>query len=158
MNHSVDIQIACECPLPVSESQMSEWVTLALSEQSKPAELTLRLVSAEEITDLNKTYRKQDKPTNVLAFPGNVPEHIELDYCFLGDVIVCPAVLASESVEHQKTQEAHWAHIIIHGVLHLLGHDHLEEQDTARMQELEIRLLSKLGFANPYDLEDKNVE
>lgn len=150
MNHQIDLQIACPDPLPVSEGCLIDWVNMALHDHEKPVELTLRLVAVDEIRDLNKTYRQQDKSTNVLAFPSQLPEVIELDYPFLGDVIVCPAVLQRESVEQQTPLDAHWAHIVIHGVLHLLGYNHIEEEDAKIMQSLESQMLATLGFANPY--------
>ncbi len=107
------------------------------------------------MTSLNYTYRKQNKPTNVLAFPQQLPDVVEMDYPLLGDVIICPAVLATEASPSRLT--AHWAHIVIHGVLHLLGYDHIQPQEALVMKEQEIALLAKLGYDNPY-LEDQNLE
>lgn len=108
MINLIDIQLACEHPLPVNETQLIEWVNCTLINYDKPAELTLRIVSLEEIQDLNNTYRKMNKPTNVLAFPSNIPSHIQLEHTFLGDIIICPEVLLTESVEQNKPLEAHW--------------------------------------------------
>jgi len=107
-------------------------------------------VDSEEITYLNHAYRKKNKPTNVLAFPANLPDNIGLDYPLLGDVIICPLVLKQESLSLDKPLTAHWAHIVIHGVLHLLGYDHINEEDADKMQAVEIKLLTQLGFDNPY--------
>jgi probable rRNA maturation factor len=146
----LDIQKACQAPIPVSDDKLEQWVKLALTPHQEQAELTLRLVDTDEIQTLNKTYRKQDKATNVLAFPSDIPKEILLECPLLGDVIICPTVLEEESVRLEIPLTAHWAHIVIHGVLHLLGYDHIEDYDAEIMQALEIETLTKLGFDNPY--------
>jgi probable rRNA maturation factor len=108
--------------------------------------------------DLNHTYRKQNKTTNVLSFPSDLPESIQLDCPFLGDIIICPEVLLTESQQHNKSLQEHWSLIVIHGVLHLLGYDHIEEDDALTMQGIEIKLLAELNYANPYDTEEYNLE
>lgn len=159
MNYSIDIQTACNDDIPVSKKTLKQWVKLVLLTYRPRAALTLRLVSPEEMQALNATYRKQDKPTNVLAFPSQVPASVRLRYPLLGDLIVCPAVLSNESQDKNIPLIAHWAHIVIHGVLHLLGFDHQATEDTARMQAEEIRFLASLNFANPYLLhEDHYLE
>jgi len=158
MNYHIDIQHACEETIPISDETLSNWAQLTLKEHRKVAELTLRFVDLNEITYLNHTYRNQDKPTNVLAFPSNIPDNIELEFPLLGDVIICPSVLQTESLDLNKPLTAHWAHIVIHGILHLLGYDHIEEAEAATMQKLEIELLMQLGFNNPYDTEDNHIE
>ncbi|CEK10891.1 rRNA maturation RNase YbeY [Legionella hackeliae] len=156
MNYHVDLQLACDEAIPVDENLLITWAQLPLIDHMDSAELTLRLVGKEEIRQLNLMYRKQDKPTNVLAFPSTIPDNIELEYPLLGDVIICPAVLEAESIDLDKPLPAHWAHIVIHGVLHLLGYDHIEDNDAKIMQELEIKLLAKLGISNPYHTTEDN--
>ncbi|KTC97449.1 metal-dependent hydrolase [Legionella geestiana] len=153
MNHRIALQHASQSPLPVKDHEIRKWVRAALENPASeaPFELTLRFVDNSEIHALNRTWRQQDKPTNVLAFPANLPEGIRLTRTLLGDIVIAPEVLKHESEEQQRDLRAHCAHIVIHGVLHLLGHDHLEETDTARMQAEEIRLLARFGFANPYE-------
>lgn len=158
MNHHIDIQRVCEDIIPIDDEIMTHWAGLALSGYGESAELTIRLVSAEEMTELNHQYRGQNKTTNVLAFPSNIPKHVALDYPFLGDVIICPSVLLQESTELNKPLIAHWAHITIHGILHLLGYDHIEEKDSIVMQSLEIKLLYTLNFDNPYHTEEHPFE
>ena len=158
MSYYIDIQHASKDTIPLSDERLSQCAKLPLAEHKESAELTLRLVDAEEMTQLNYDYRKQNKVTNVLAFPSDVPEIVELDFHFLGDVIICPEVLAKESQELGKSLEAHWAHIIIHGVLHLLGYDHIKEEDAEIMQALETKLLAKLGISSPYIKEDNHLE
>ena len=150
MSYHIDIQHACEEKPPVADEVLSEWAKQSLRSHRDFAELTLRLVDPEEITSLNHMYRKQNKATNVLAFPATYPENVELEYPLLGDVIICPAVLKQESKTLKQPLIAHWAHIVIHGILHLLGYDHIDEEDATVMQAIEIQLLADLGFDNPY--------
>ena len=157
MNYLIDIQNACTNPLPISESSLKNWAIDTLKTQMASAELTLRLVDIHEITTLNNLYRHQDKPTNVLAFPSNLPDAVQLDFPFIGDVIICPEVLEQEAIEQGKLLESHWAHIVIHGVLHLLGFDHIEKEEALQMQTQEIQLLNNLNIANPYH-EDHDSE
>lgn len=158
MSYYIDIQHASEEVIPLSDERLGQCAELPLHEHKSTAELTLRLVDAEEMTQLNNDYRKQNKVTNVLAFPSAIPDTVELDFPFLGDVIICPTVLAQESLELGKSLEAHWTHIVIHGVLHLLGYDHIKEEDAEIMQALETQLLAELGFSDPYQKEDNNLE
>lgn len=150
MHYLIDIQHASKDAIPIADSTLIEWATLALTTHRSHCELTVRLVDPEEITHLNTTYRKQAKATNVLAFPSQVPETVPLEYPLLGDVVICPAVLQEESATLDVPLIAHWAHIVIHGILHLLGYDHIEEQDTHLMQTREVALLNQLHFDNPY--------
>ena len=158
MTYHVDIQHASNMLPPVSDSAIIGWVTHTLTNRIDSGEITLRVVDEEEIETLNETYRKIKKPTNVLAFPADYPEEIELDCNLLGDIIICPAVLSRESLALNINPEAHWAHIVIHGVLHLLGYDHIKQQDADKMQPIEIELLRLLGFENPYQAEEHSVE
>lgn len=157
-NYLIDIQHACKENIPVTDDLLIRWAQLTLATQRESAELTIRLVDTDEITHLNHYYRKKNKPTNVLAFPANLPNGITLDYPLLGDVIICPAVLKQESLTQNKPLIAHWALIVIHGVLHLLGYDHIEDDEAMVMQALEIQLLATSGFDNPYLDEDNEIE
>lgn len=159
MSYLIDLQHACEeDTIPVSDESLIAWATLPLKQQTDSAELTVRLVPVAEIISLNTLYRNQPKATNVLAFPAEVPPGIELEYPLLGDVVICPEILLQESIEQQKALEHHWAHIVIHGVLHLLGFDHIDDNDAKIMQAEEVNLLAQLGFANPYHEEDYQIE
>lgn len=158
MNYYIDIQNATDEPLPISEDQLTRLALLTLRDYKKEAELTIRLVTPEEMIQLNHTYRKKNKTTNVLAFPCTLPPEVQLEYSLLGDVIICPQVLFDESKQLNKTLESHWALIVIHGILHLLGYDHIKDDDAAIMQSIEIKLLTELGFANPYDSEGNQLE
>jgi len=119
----------------------------------EPVEMTIRIVDQQESQQLNADYRDKDKPTNVLSFefeqpPGLVDIGEELPY--LGDLVVCAEVVAKEAKEQNKSLEAHWAHMIIHGTLHLQGYDHIDEYDVEEMEGIEIEIMQNLGYANPY--------
>lgn len=116
-------------------------------------ELAIRLVGDAESRALNHDYRGKDKPTNVLSFPAELPEVVlaGLDERPLGDLVICAPVVAREADEQGKALAAHWAHMTVHGMLHLLGHDHIEAADAAVMEPLEIAILARLGWDNPYD-------
>jgi len=149
----LDIQHAVEDKLLIaslpSDVQLNEWVHAALAQYKRPFELTVRLVEQDESQALNSQYRGKDKPTNVLSFPFEVPDGVELN--LLGDLIICAQVVAHEAHEQNKTLAAHWAHMVIHGCLHLLGYDHISDDDAQEMEALEIDILKKLGFNNPYE-------
>ena len=155
MNYKINIQIACEDKIPVNGKIIRHWLELTLKDHIQSGELTVRLTTMDEIKTLNATYRHQNKPTNVLAFPSQLPETIVLKYPLLGDLVICPGVLEQEHLDLNQPLIAHWAHIVIHGGLHLLGFDHMEEDEAACMQAEEIRLLAILGFDNPYHHESQ---
>lgn len=148
MNHEIDIQIATVfAPIPKTET-LHQWVSAGLDSLPTPASVCLRLVEEAEIQALNQTYRHKNKPTNVLSFPfHHVGPH---DAHLLGDIVIAPSVLATEAQSQNKPLEAHWAHIVIHGCLHLLGYDHIHEEDANKMQKTEREILGKLGFDDPY--------
>ncbi|MEG9489231.1 rRNA maturation RNase YbeY [Mannheimia indoligenes] len=153
-NLYIDLQIACENieNLP-SEQQFYTWVHKALAVEAKTddfpeSEITIRIVDEAESHELNLTYRGKDKPTNVLSFPFEVPEGIEMP--LLGDLVICRQVMEKEAQEQQKPLEAHWAHLAIHGTLHLLGYDHLTDEEAEEMESLETEIMQSLGFEDPY--------
>lgn len=153
-NLYIDLQIACENSenLP-SEQQFYTWVHKALAVEAKTAdfpesEITIRIVDEAESHELNLTYRGKDKPTNVLSFPFEVPEGIEMP--LLGDLLICRQVMEKEAQEQQKPLEAHWAHLAIHGTLHLLGYDHLTDEEAEEMESLETEIMQSLGYEDPY--------
>jgi probable rRNA maturation factor len=152
----LDLQIACnegkdKQNLP-SQEDFQSWVEAALTQYEKPFELTVRLVTNEESRQLNYQYRGKDKPTNVLSFPFEVPEGIELD--LLGDLIICVPVVEQEALEQKKALIAHWAHMVVHGCLHLLGYDHIEDDEADEMEALETKIITALGFPAPYELNE----
>jgi len=144
----LDVQIACEEKNLPSTEQLQLWAETALSTLENDPELTIRLVESQESQALNHQYRQKDKPTNVLSFPFEVPEGIDLN--LLGDLVICSDVVSQEAKAQNKQNLDHWAHLVIHGCLHLLGYDHIEEDEAVEMESLEIKLLSTLGIDNPY--------
>jgi probable rRNA maturation factor len=127
-------------------------VEAAIGDRRNEAELTLRITDSAEVQQLNKTYRDKDQSTNVLSFPADLPP--ELNIPLLGDIIISAEVVEQEALEQGKSSEAHWAHMVIHGTLHLLGYDHIDDNDAEAMESLETQLLSQLGYANPYHNDD----
>ncbi|RYY80561.1 MAG: rRNA maturation RNase YbeY [Moraxellaceae bacterium] len=119
-------------------------------------DISVRLVDATESQSLNLHYRQKDKPTNVLSFPSELPEEIlpMLAQSPLGDLVICIPVVVAEALEQHKTSEAHFAHMVVHGTLHLMGYDHeLGATEATEMEAIEIKVLQQLGFANPYEID-----
>ncbi|MDZ4731452.1 MAG: rRNA maturation RNase YbeY [Xanthomonadales bacterium] len=130
-----------------NQSEFEQWLHMAL--QGMPeAVLTIRIVDEDESAVLNQQYRQKTCATNVLSFPADLPEEVELP--LLGDLVICAPLVQSEANVQGKSVTAHWAHLVIHGTLHLLGYDHIEEAEAAAMENLETRLLQQLGIADPY--------
>lgn len=117
--------------------------------ETSDLELTIRIVDEVEAQQLNETWRQRTGPTNVLSFPYECPECIE-NLGLLGDIVICAPLVAREAAEQQKSGHAHWAHLVIHGTLHLLGYDHTDDSQAQAMENLEIRILHNLGYPNPY--------
>ena len=149
MTLELDLQIALDMPGLPADPEFRRWAEAALAgaDCRRDAELTIRIVNEAESTALNDTYRHKQGPTNVLSFPFENPPGVESS--LLGDVVICAPVVLREAVVQGKSPEAHWAHLVAHGVLHLLGYDHDEAQAEA-MESLEIRILEGLGYPDPY--------
>ena len=145
----IDLQIACEqeTSLPTAE-QIEQWATAAVQPQSDEVEMTVRIVDEAESHELNLNYRGKDRPTNVLSFPFECPDEVELP--LLGDLVICRQVVEREAQEQDKPLMAHWAHMVVHGSLHLLGYDHIEDDEAEEMESLETQIMTGLGFADPY--------
>ena len=145
----IDLQIACEqeTGLPTAE-QIEQWATAAIQPQSDEVEMTVRIVDEAESHALNLNYRGKDRPTNVLSFPFECPDEVELP--LLGDLVICRQVVEREAQEQEKPLMAHWAHMVVHGSLHLLGYDHIEDDEAEEMESLETQIMTGLGFADPY--------
>ena len=145
----IDLQIACEqeTGLPTAE-QIEQWATAAVQPQSDEMEMTVRIVDEAESHALNLNYRGKDRPTNVLSLPFECPDEVELP--LLGDLVICRQVVEREAQEQDKPVIAHWAHMVVHGSLHLLGYDHIEDDEAEEMESLETQIMTGLGFADPY--------
>ncbi|KER05071.1 rRNA maturation RNase YbeY [Photorhabdus temperata] len=145
----LDLQIACENSQSLPEETLFQhWLNGVLPQFQSESEVTIRIVDEAESHDLNLTYRGKDKPTNVLSFPFEAPPEVDLP--LLGDLIICRQVVEKEAEEQQKTVEEHWAHMVVHGCLHLLGYDHIEDDEAEEMESLETEIMQKLGYADPY--------
>ena len=149
MSVILDLQLACSSfdGLP-TEADFQRWLDAAVLPFQEEAEVTIRLVDEAESNQLNLTYRGKDKPTNVLSFPFECPPDVELS--LLGDLIICRQVVEQEAQEQGKPLFAHWAHMVVHGSLHLLGYDHIEDEEAEEMEALEVEFMQALGYDNPY--------
>ncbi|MCL6416721.1 rRNA maturation RNase YbeY [Aestuariirhabdus sp. Z084] len=152
MTLDLDLQLACEGQAPAPES-FQRWAECALTGRREQAELSVRLVDETESAALNQQYRDKSGPTNVLSFPTDFPAELELP--LLGDLVICVPVVEREAQQQQKPLEAHWAHMVIHGTLHLLGYDHIDDNDALVMESLETQLLTGLGYNDPYQPTDE---
>ncbi len=163
---------------PPPRAQLKRWADAAWQgDTHSEVEVALRIVSAEESQQLNRDYRGKDKPTNVISFPMQMDEwHLPADltpddlnpdelvdaahsgelsasdahWIMLGDLAICAEVVAEEAQQQHKLLQAHWAHMLVHGMLHLQGYDHIEEDEAQRMEQLETRIMQQLGFSDPY--------
>jgi probable rRNA maturation factor len=152
---TVDVQVACDDTDIPAAGTIQDWMTLAVEAADVSAdgslEVAVRVVEPDEIQVLNALYRDKDEATNVMAFPAGPLQGLPADApVVLGDVVVCAAVVAAEAREQGKRSADHWAHMLVHGILHLLGYDHQEEAQAAAMESLEAAVLARRGIANPY--------
>ena len=149
MSVTLDLQLACadSAGLP-AEADFQRWLDAAILPFQQEAEVTVRVVDSAESHQLNLTYRGKDKPTNVLSFPFECPPGVELP--LLGDLIICRQVVEREANEQNKPLLAHWAHMVVHGSLHLLGYDHIDDEEAEEMEALEVEFMQALGYDNPY--------
>lgn len=148
---NIDVEIACAANDLPTEADFCRWAEAAIAaSQLAGGDIAIRLVETAEIQQLNRDYRQQDKPTNVLSFPFDMPAGVAGLAPILGDLAICAAVVAREAAEQHKPLPAHWAHMVVHGTLHLLGYDHIDDAEAETMEALEIAILAQLGFDNPY--------
>lgn len=148
----VDVIRAIDNNALPDDADFDHWVTSALqvAGHSCDTSVAIRLVDAAEMQTLNHTYRHKDKPTNVLSFPFDMPDGIDTLPPFLGDLAICAEVVFDEATAQNKTAQAHWAHMVVHGTLHLLGYDHIDDAEADIMERLEITILNQLGYPDPY--------
>lgn len=159
MSAILDLQLATNSTNVPKQADIQLWMDTLLSHQQiADKEITVRIVDLEEIQQLNLQYRDKDKATNVLSFPFEMPELSlpdgeQLDESmsnFLGDIVICAQVVTQESEQQNKLLNHHWAHMLIHGTLHLLGFDHIDQQEAEEMESIEIAILKKLAIDDPY--------
>ena len=152
MSATVDVQRVVKAG--PADAEISRWVDAVLrAEQRGEAELTVRIVDEQESAELNETYRHKPGPTNVLSFPFEAPPEVELN--LLGDLVICAPLVQREAQQQHKQERVHWAHMVVHGTLHLLGYDHLQADEAEDMENREIRIMESLGFENPYRLDEE---
>lgn len=154
MNLILEVENASGCDDVPDDPEVRSWVSAALSHpqidlQRTAVELSVRIVDSAESQTLNQRYRGRDKPTNVLSFPANLPPELELP--LLGDLVICAPLVVKEAQQQHKAPQAHWAHMLVHGTLHLLGYDHIDENEAETMEALETDIMTGLGFAPPYE-------
>lgn len=152
MYHIIIQQAADKAPAP-KPAHLKKWAETALARKLETGEVTIRIVSVGEMTSLNKKFRYKEGPTNVLSFPFDMPD-VPIDVPIVGDIVICADIVNKEASEQGKTSEAHWAHMVVHGIFHLLGYDHQTDQEANTMERLEAEVLQNLGFANPYQSEN----
>jgi len=149
--HEINIQNNALKTFSPNKTQLRNWANSVLTRKTTPQEVTIRIVDVNEMTQLNSTYRKKNSHTNVLSFPIQLPHGVTLPKTPLGDIVICAEVVNREADEQSKTKDAHWAHMIVHGIYHLLGYDHETEKEAHEMEALEIETLKQLGFTDPYE-------
>jgi probable rRNA maturation factor len=143
----IEVQFAVQAEVLPTEDQFLHWAEASLQPDTAEGEVTIRLVDEAEGAELNEAYRHKAGATNVLSFPYDTPA---LDVPLLGDLVICAPVVAQEAAAQGKPVEAHWAHMVVHGMLHLQGYDHLNDADAQEMEAEETRILAALGYDDPY--------
>lgn len=149
MRLELDLQLASDAANLPAQSDFELWCRTALAQRAADTELTIRIVDEEEGHQLNLEWRGKDYATNVLSFEADIPPGL-LDIPLLGDLVICAPVVEREAAEQNKNPAAHWAHLVIHGCLHLQGYDHIEDEEAEAMEALERQLLAQLGYPDPY--------
>ncbi|MBL1262900.1 rRNA maturation RNase YbeY [Candidatus Methylomicrobium oryzae] len=152
--HNISIQRVFKSPGQPDRRQIVKWIDSALEDSHETYACVIRIVDEQESAALNAQYRHKQGPTNVLSFPFEWPEGLENaefeEGVLLGDLVICAPVVEREAAEQQKTLPDHWAHMVVHGLLHLLGYDHIEENEAEEMETKEIAILNQLQIENPY--------
>lgn len=148
--NQLDIQSIFASDGQPGREQFQLWVDSALEDVSDDAEIVIRIVDEQESAALNEQYRNKPGPTNILSFPFEAPDIAGIELNLLGDLVICAPVLEKEAREQHKNLADHWAHIVVHGIFHLLGYDHIGDDDADMMERKEIAVLDKLNISNPY--------
>ena len=148
MDLAVDVQYACGRKGVPGKRRIASWVRAALGDRSKPATLTVRVVDEAEGEQLNRRWRNRPHATNVLSFSASTPQDVVPE--LLGDIVICRPVVEREAAGNAAGLEAHWAHLVVHGTLHLLGYDHENDRDANLMEQREVDVLGRLGYPDPY--------
>ena len=144
----VDVMNNSSSLMSPNQHDIKKWVEMSVGLHRSKAEVSLLIVDEKEGAELNRQWRGKEGPTNVLSFPSDLPPELKLP--LLGDIIICAPVVEREAKEQKKSIDAHWAHMIVHGTLHLLGYDHVDDNEADKMESLEEEILSKIGYPDPY--------
>jgi probable rRNA maturation factor len=153
MSH-IEIQAVVKSAGQPNQQQIQTWVDAALEGLHQDSEIVVRIVNEQESASLNEQYRHKQGPTNILSFPFETPEGLpNMGLRLLGDLVICAPQVEREALEQHKKLEYHWAHLIVHGVLHLLGYDHANDEEAELMESKEIAILKQLKINNPYQNE-----
>jgi probable rRNA maturation factor len=147
---NITVQYAADKKLAPAKALICEWALQALAGNTDKTDVTIRIVNLAEMTELNQTYRGKNGPTNVLSFPAELPQEAANEFPVLGDIVICAEVVNQEALQQHKPQQSHWAHMVVHGIFHLLGYDHVNDDEAEEMEKREIEVMQQLGFANPY--------
>jgi probable rRNA maturation factor len=152
--HNVSVQRVFKSPGQPDRRRIVKWIDAVLEGSGETYACVIRIVNEQESAALNAQYRHKQGPTNVLSFPFEWPEAVDAaeseEGILLGDLVICASVVEREAAEQHKTLSDHWAHMIVHGLLHLLGYDHIEEDEAEEMETKEIAILKQLHIQNPY--------
>lgn len=149
MTYQIDIESNSQSQLLPAVPELERWISAALqSQQFEEAEVSVYIVDEAEGRELNAQYRGKDYPTNVLSFPADIAEEVGIP--LLGDLVICAPVVEREAQEQGKTLPAHWAHMLVHGTLHLVGFDHIDDDEAEIMETLETQIVTGLGYPAPY--------
>ena len=144
----IDVMIHSTSSQLPEQSELEKSAAAAVGQHRQEAEISLLIVDEEEGAELNRQWRGKEGPTSVLSFPSDLPAELELP--LLGDLVICVPVVEQEAIEQKKSLNSHWAHMIVHGTLHLLGYDHIDDQEAEEMESLETEILGQLGYPDPY--------
>lgn len=152
MQAELEIQRVSASIKAPEDDQFQQWINAVPGGQERQFSLTIRIVDEHEAQHFNREYRNKDYATNVLSFPADLPEGlpVEIRQSQLGDLLICAPVVAREAMEQHRPENDHWAHLTIHGILHLLGYDHEQLDEAAVMESLETEILAQLGISDPY--------
>ena len=153
---TIDIENASGSDEVPPSPSMRRWIRAALKPYKNDAELSVQIVDENEMLRINHQFRNKNYATNVLSFPADIPDFVDIP--LLGDIVICAAVVNNEARQQQKNPEAHWAHMLVHGSLHLLGYDHINENEAEKMEALETSIITKLGFPPPYAADHSGID
>ncbi|MCK5829743.1 MAG: rRNA maturation RNase YbeY [Methylococcales bacterium] len=144
----IDVQIVSQSEEIPTQEQFQYWVDAILTNSSENSEIVIRIVDEPEMIQFNHKYRNKEEATNILSFPFEIPDGVKSN--FLGDLLICTPIIEKEALLQNKELDHHWSHMIVHGVLHLLGYDHIDNHEAEEMEALEIKILKKINIENPY--------